>query len=57
MKCACGARASLLCDWIVAPKKTCDAAVCDRCALEVAKEKHLCQKHQEEYRAWKALHP
>ena len=49
----CGAPAPLLCDWKIAPGKTCDAPVCEECALEVGPEKHLCPAHR---RAWEA-HP
>jgi hypothetical protein len=46
-KCACGARASLLCDWKVPARRsgTCDEPICQRCAAHVAKNKDLCKAH------------
>ncbi|MCC7484569.1 MAG: hypothetical protein IT529_06225 [Burkholderiales bacterium] len=53
--CACGARATLQCDWKVPGGKsgTCDAWICGGCAQEVGPDKHLCAEHQAAYREWK----
>lgn len=55
--CACGAPATLQCDWKVGKKKndqpkTCDRYICKQHALEVALEKHLCVEHQASYKQW-----
>lgn len=45
-RCACGNPATLQCD---APTRrstgTCDRHLCERCAIEVGPELHLCQAH------------
>lgn len=48
--CACGARATLQCDWRTGKDRTCDAFICEDCALEPAPDKHLCRRHAE---VWK----
>lgn len=58
-RCACGATASLQCDWKVGKTragkvKTCDRHLCAGCGKEVAPEKHLCPEHQVAFTAWKA---
>lgn len=52
--CKCGAPSTLLCDWKVTSKTTCDAPVCAQHGLEVAPNKHLCPAHQVAYERWKA---
>lgn len=50
-RCRCGRKATLLCDWKVASRKsgTCDAPLCPSCAAlpdpELWPEKHLCADH------------
>lgn len=53
-RCKCGQRATHLCDWKVPERKsgTCDAPICDTCALSPAPEKDLCPTHAEAFRAW-----
>ena len=44
----CGEPANLLCDYELKGDrkgKTCDAAICRRCAVEVGKDRHLCPTH------------
>lgn len=44
----CGRRASKLCDYpLRGPKadKTCDANLCDRCAVNVGPDRDYCQTH------------
>ena len=55
-RCACGRRATLLCDWKVPGKRsgTCDAPICSSCTTSPARDKDLCPKHAEEYQAWRA---
>lgn len=50
----CTLAGGLQCDWKTSQTKTCDAYICPEHALEVAKDKHLCQVHQEAYIEWKA---
>ena len=50
----CPQRAPFLCDWKVSKDKTCDTPICSTHAQEVAPEKHLCPKHQADYKAWLA---
>lgn len=55
-RCACGRRATLLCDWKV-PKRgsgTCDKPICTACATSPAPDKDLCPDHAREFEAWKA---
>lgn len=49
-KCSCGRPASKLCDWKIAPGRTCDTPVCDACATSPAEGKDLCKLHAE---TWK----
>lgn len=55
-RCRCGRPAGLLCDWKVSSRKrgTCDAPICDRCAVSPAPDKDLCQDHAREFERWKA---
>lgn len=57
--CSCGRPGELLCDWKVKDKKsgTCDRPICRQHALEVGKDKHLCQEHQQAYSDWRKRHP
>jgi hypothetical protein len=48
----CTASAALLCDWKIGDGKTCDAPICREHAEEVAPDKHLCRRHQVDYRDW-----
>ncbi|WP_138984465.1 hypothetical protein [Sphingobium yanoikuyae] len=58
-RCACGRPAPFLCDWKVPARRsgTCDAPICDRCAISPATEKHLCPAHARAFQAWKIAHP
>jgi hypothetical protein len=40
--------ASKLCDFPVAPGKTCDAPICDKCATAVGPDLDHCPKHKNE---------
>lgn len=55
-RCACGARAPLLCDWRMPKRRsgTCDAPVCKRCATSPAPEKDLCPEHAEMFQDWQS---
>ena len=53
-RCACGARAPLLCDWKVGGGKTCDRPVCSGCSTSPAPGKDLCRIHAQEWADWKA---
>lgn len=55
-RCGCGRPASLECDWKVPSRKsgTCDAPICERCAVSPAPEKDLCAVHALEFEAWQA---
>lgn len=46
-RCKCGKRATRLCDFKVPAKKsgTCDAPLCEDCAIVPAPGKDLCPKH------------
>lgn len=47
-KCACGGPASKLCDFPLSGEKagkTCDTAMCDRCAVNVGPDRDYCQPH------------
>ena len=48
----CRAIAPFLCDWKIAPGKTCDTPICAEHAFEVVKDKHLCPRHQADYKTW-----
>jgi len=52
-RCACGARATKLCDWKVPTKKsgTCDRPLCARCTHVPAPDKDLCPEHAAEWGA------
>ena len=54
-RCACGGRATLLCDWKVTSRKsgTCDAPICTRCMTSPAPEKDLCPAHAAKFAEWK----
>jgi hypothetical protein len=56
-RCKCGRRATRLCDWKIPGKKsgTCDAPLCDICAIVPAPEKDLCPKHAAEIRSLRSL--
>ncbi len=41
----CAAVGGYLCDWPIAPEKTCDLPLCASHALEVAPGVHYCQGH------------
>lgn len=53
-RCACGRRATLLCDWRVPSKRsgTCDAPVCADCTTSPAPDKDLCPDHALAWREW-----
>jgi hypothetical protein len=53
-RCACGGRATLLCDWKVPSRRsgTCDAPICRRCTVSPASDKDLCPDHAEAYKTW-----
>jgi hypothetical protein len=55
-RCACGRRATQLCDWKVPGKKsgTCDAPLCSRCTTSPAPDKDLCAKHVQAFAEWRA---
>lgn len=51
-RCACGAPATLLCDWKVvrnAKKGTCDVPICEACTHKPAPDKDLCPAHAAEW--------
>ncbi|MGN6270898.1 MAG: hypothetical protein ACTHM0_13520 [Sphingomonas sp.] len=54
--CACGRRATLLCDWKVPTRRsgTCDAPICVDCTTSPAPDKDLCPKHAAAWREWQA---
>lgn len=56
-RCNCGRRATRLCDWKVPMKKsgTCDAPLCERCAIVPAPGKDLCQAHAAELKSMRQL--
>lgn len=53
-RCACGRRATRLCDSKVPGKKsgTCDAPVCARCGTSPAPGKDLCARHGAAFNVW-----
>lgn len=55
-RCACGRRATLLCDWKVPKRRTgtCDQPICAACTTSPAPGKDLCPDHAREFEAWKA---
>lgn len=55
-RCACGARATLLCDWKMPERLsgTCDAPICASCTTVPAPEKDLCPTHAAAFREWSA---
>jgi len=57
--CACGRVAPLLCDWKVKEKRsaTCDQPICEKHAMQVGPDKHLCPQHQKAYAEWQKRHP
>ena len=57
-RCACGARATLQCDWKVPGKRsgTCDAYVCRSCATSPAAGKDLCKRHTAAFAHWQRAH-
>lgn len=56
-RCKCVRRATRLCDWKVPTKKsgTCDAPLCERCAIVPAPGKDLCQAHAAELKSMRQL--
>lgn len=58
-RCACGAPASLECDWKDPTRKsgTCDAPICPACTFSPAPEKDLCPAHKVAFDAWLASRP
>ena len=53
-RCACGQRATLLCDWKMPGKnRTCDAPLCADCTTSPAPEKDLCAEHARAWEEWK----
>jgi hypothetical protein len=52
-RCACGAPATLACDWKVPGRKsnTCDAPICRTCTHVPAPDKDLCPAHAAEWKA------
>lgn len=55
----CGRIAYLLCDWKVRGpgRGTCDLPICEKHALQVGPDKHLCPLHQKAYADWQRRHP
>jgi hypothetical protein len=55
-RCACGAPATLLCDWKVQDKRsgTCDRPICAECSTSPAPEKDLCPEHARVFDIWQA---
>ena len=53
LRCRCGNRGTLLCDWKVATNKsgTCDAPLCRKCTTSPAPDKDLCANHAAEWKA------
>ncbi|HZF28715.1 MAG TPA: hypothetical protein VE907_06340 [Gammaproteobacteria bacterium] len=61
-RCACGAEATKLCDWILTRSRapmfgigtgtitTCDAPLCEKCTTSPAEGKDLCAKHAQVWR-------
>jgi len=45
----CDDVSEFLCDWRVAPGRTCDRALCAAHAIEVGKNKHYCPEHHAEH--------
>jgi hypothetical protein len=41
----CGLAAENLCDFEVSPGKTCDVPICERCAIQIGPDAHLCPSH------------
>lgn len=52
----CGWIGQFQCDWKIGEGKTCDKYICEKHALQVADDKHLCPEHQAKYEAWKEKH-
>ena len=48
--CRCGWVRNFLCDFPVGNGKTCDAGLCEGCAVEAAHEVHYCKGHAEEWK-------
>lgn len=55
-KCACGGRATLLCDWKIGDGRTCDADICSNCTTKPAPDKDLCPDHAKAFEQWKEKH-
>lgn len=55
-RCACGSRATRLCDWKMPRKRsgTCDKPLCSRCATSPAPDKDLCAQHAAAFAEWQA---
>lgn len=45
-RCACGRPATKLCDHPKPRRGTCDAPLCDRCAVNIGPDRDLCPTHQ-----------
>jgi hypothetical protein len=46
--CKCGARSTKLCDYPIGGRKTCDAPLCDRCAVSMGRNRDWCPDHSQE---------
>lgn len=57
--CLCGHGAKFRCDWIVTSDVVarCGKSICEKHALEVGLDKHLCPFHQQLYESWKRRNP
>tara|TARA_B100000678_G_scaffold260890_2_gene242053 strand:- start:1040 stop:1291 length:252 start_codon:yes stop_codon:yes gene_type:complete len=55
-RCACGAPATRLCDWIVSGNRsgTCDTPLCATHATSPARGKDLCPHHARAFERWKS---
>ena len=56
-RCACGAPATLLCDWKVQGNRsgTCDRPICGDCSISPAPEKDLCPEHAARFVEWQTV--
>lgn len=46
--CKCGNPSTLLCDYPVGGRKTCDAPLCGRCAVSKGPDRDYCPHHEKE---------
>ena len=53
-RCKCGAPATKLCDWKMRAGGTCDAPICEACAIKPNPRKDICPDHRAAYDAWVA---